>query len=120
VEAADAAADNGAAAEGVLPAEVQAAVLDGREGRHHRELREAVQAARQPRVQDRLGFEVLDLAPELDLEGSRVELLDRADAAPAGAQPLPVAGQVRRQRIDRAHARDDDAPRHFLASSLSM
>src|SRR5207244_1244271 len=43
VQAADAAADDRAAAEGVFPAEIQAAVLDGVDGRHQRELREAVQ-----------------------------------------------------------------------------
>ena len=65
--------------------EVEAAVLDGRDGGDQGELGEAVQAAGGLGVEDGLGVEVLDLAAEVDLEGGGVELLDRADAALAGA-----------------------------------
>ena len=72
------------------------------------------------RLDDGLRFEVLDLAAEVDLEGGGVELLDDADAAPAGAQPRPEAGNVRAERVNRAQAGDDDASGHFLACSFSM
>ena len=59
---------------------------------------------------DGFRVEVLDLAAEVDLEGGGVELLDRADAAPAGQQRLPERRHVHGERVDRPHAGDDDAP----------
>ena len=84
---------------------------DGRQG----ELREAVQPPGRLRIEDGFRLEVLDFAAEMDLEGGRVELLDDADAAAAGAQGRPEARNVRAERVDRAQAGDDDAPGHFLA-----
>jgi len=98
----------------------RAAVLDGVDGRHQRELREAVQSARTLGVDLRLGGPVFDLAGEVNPKGRRVELFDRADAALAGAKAVPELLQVDCQRVDRAHPCDDDAPRHFLPSSFSM
>src|SRR5262249_21464704 len=101
--------------------EVQAAVLDRLDRRHQRELREAVQVARGLSVQDGFGVEALHLAAEVDLERRGVELLDPADAAPAGAEGLPVAAHAPAQGVDRAQAVDDNAaPGHFLANSRSM
>src|SRR5262249_31068980 len=102
VEAADAAAQDGAAAVRVLLREVQAAVLDGGDGRHQGELGEAVEVAGGLAVEDGGGVEVLDLAAELDLEGGGVELLDRRDAAAAGTQPLPESPDVLPEGVDRA------------------
>src|SRR5437588_649800 len=71
-------------------------------------------------VEGGLGMKILDLAAEVHLEGGGIELLDRPNAALAGAKTLPVPFQVIGQRIERPHAGDDDAAAHFLASSRSM
>src|SRR5262249_28651256 len=120
VEAADAAADDRAAAVGVFLLEVDGAVLDRFDRRDHRELREAVEVADGLGFKQVFGVEVLDLAADVDLEGGRVELLDNADTAPAGADRLPEPREVVGERVDGAHAGNDDAARHFLASSRSM
>ena len=67
-----------------------------------------------------LGVPVLDFPAKVNFEGRRVELLNRADAAFAGTQAVPKLLQIDGQRVDRTHAGDDDAARHFLASSFSM
>ena len=114
---ADAAADDGAAAEGILLGDVEAAVFDRFEGGDHGKLGEAIHAADGPSVEEFFGRPVLDFAADLDLEFLGVDLLDIADAALAREEAVPVGGHVGRQRRDGAHAGDDDAPSHGGGSS---
>jgi hypothetical protein len=117
---ADTAAEDDAGAEGVHLAEVDTAVAHGLDGRHQGKLGEAVQPPRHPGVEDGLRLEVLDLPAKADLEPLGVDDGDGPDAALSVQQALPVRGDRRRQRVDRPHARDDDAAGHFLACSRSM
>ncbi len=120
VEAADAAAEDDAAAVRVFLGEIQTAVGDGLDRGHQGELAESIQMAGDLGLQRRHRVELLHLPAKVDLERGGVELLDRRDAALAREQGLPVARDVRRQRVDRPQTGDDDAPRHFLFSSRSM
>ena len=84
-------------------------------GGHQGELGEAVEPAGRLGVQDGSGLKFLTSPPKWTLKAVVSNCSIGADAAPAGQQGLPEARHVRAERVDRAHAGDDDAPGHFLA-----
>ena len=97
VEPADAGPDNRARPVRIFLAKIEAAVLDRADRCHQGKLGEAVQMAGDLGIQHCLGIEVLDLASKMHLEGRGVELLDQADAVPAGAERLPELLDIGRE-----------------------
>src|SRR5262245_31331175 len=103
VQPADAAADDDAAAVGILFREIESAVLNGGVRGHHGKLSETVQPMYLLFVYQRFGVEVLYLAAEVDLEFRGVELFDGSDTALACQQRGPEARNLATQRVDRPH-----------------
>src|SRR5207248_10361530 len=109
VEPANPAAEDDATAIRVFARKIEAAVLYRGHRGHQGELREAIQPARDLAIQNRLGLEVLHFAGKLDFEAGSVDLLDRTDAAPAGAKCAPELLDIHSERVHRAQAGDDNA-----------
>src|SRR5262249_18062394 len=120
VESTDPRADDGAAAERVLAGKVDAAVLDCLSRGGHGELREAIEAVAEPRLNQLLRMPLLDFATEMNFERGMVELLNGRDTTLPGEQSTPVVRDVVRQRVDRPHPRDHNTAGHFFWISRSM
>ena len=105
---ADAAGDDDAAAQGVLPLHVQPAVRYGLLGRRHRKLGKSGHMLGLPPVHPGRGVEILYLCAQLDLLVFRVILGDGADAAHPVLHRLPGLGYGVAQRGDTPQSGDDD------------
>src|SRR5215469_12307071 len=112
VQPADARTKNDPATEGVFLGEVEARVLDRVDGRHERELREAVDALGIAQRNVAFGRPIAHFAAKLHLEVRGVEGRDRPDAALAAVDSLPKVFDLTAERGDDAEAGYDDSSLH--------
>ena len=120
VQATDPAPQNGAAPVGIFAGEIEAAVSHRADRGYQCKLREPVQAARHLGIEKGFGAKVLYFPRKLDFEGGGIDLLNQADAAPAGAKRTPEVLDIGSERVHCAQAGNDDAPGHFFCNSRSI
>ena len=111
-EPADARADEHADARGDLGRDRQLRVVDRELRRRDRELNEDVHLLQFFLLDELERVEALDLAGEPGRERCRVESRDRADAARARAQRIPVFLSAHADRGHQPDAGHDDSPAH--------
>src|SRR5690606_9426599 len=107
--AADAGADQGADALGVLLGHLQAGVLHGLEAGSQAIVDEGVHLLDVLRRQEGLRVEIAHFAGDAGGIGRGIGVGDRADAAAAGLDAVPGSGQGVADGRDDAHTGDDDA-----------